>query len=384
MVRPVRLGDLDPTPAATPARSLIAALEPAPAGGPERRRTTPPAVAAAGAARGRAACGRTCASTCCAGADDAARRAGGGPGVVGLGAAGGVARRARGLRALTLAARPPAPRARPPLDRAVAELEGALRRSGRPAPAGTTLRQLEQRLGGSPEAAAYLRACGRAATALRPAAPTSAQRRALRRELAAGLGCRAAAGALGAAAVAAVSARRTLTARAWRASGVLPAVRRASELVTSLASERYANATTSARMRQRTNTARLPLRQPAQLTLAAAPLSARSAARRAAGASRRGSAPAAARRSVDVVHRGSDRGVERGDLAVQLVGDRAVGGMALAPRAQLDQVHRLARVEVEHVADAVAEAERVRRGGGQARRRRAARTRRASAPARAA
>ena len=76
-----------------------------------------------------------------------------------------------------------------PLDRAVAELEGALRRSGRPAPAGTTLRQLEQRLGGSPEAAAYLRTlrAGRYGPAP-PAAPTSAQRRALRRELAAGLG----------------------------------------------------------------------------------------------------------------------------------------------------------------------------------------------------
>ncbi len=35
--------------------------------------------------------------------------------------------------------------------------------------------------------------------------------------------------------------------------------------------------------------------------------------------------------------------------------------MALAAGAQLDQVHRLARVEVEHVADPVAEAERVRR-----------------------
>src|SRR5215204_4767217 len=33
--------------------------------------------------------------------------------------------------------------------------------------------------------------------------------------------------------------------------------------------------------------------------------------------------------------------------------------MALAPRAQLDELHGLAGVEIEHVADAVAEAERV-------------------------
>ena len=39
--------------------------------------------------------------------------------------------------------------------------------------------------------------------------------------------------------------------------------------------------------------------------------------------------------------------------------------MALAAGAQLAQVHRLARVEVEHVADPVAEAERVRRRLGQ-------------------
>jgi hypothetical protein len=77
------------------------------------------------------------------------------------------------------------------LDRAVAELEAALRRSGRPVAPGMTLRQLEQRLGGSPEAAAYLRALrsGRygPAPAL-PPLPTAAQRRALRRALSAGGG----------------------------------------------------------------------------------------------------------------------------------------------------------------------------------------------------
>ena len=51
-----------------------------------------------------------------------------------------------------------------------------------------TLRQLERRLGLSGEAAAYLRAvsAGRYASASAP--PTNAQRRALRRELASGLG----------------------------------------------------------------------------------------------------------------------------------------------------------------------------------------------------
>jgi protein-glutamine gamma-glutamyltransferase len=75
-----------------------------------------------------------------------------------------------------------------PLDRAVAELEAALRRAGRPVSPGTTLRQLERRLGAPPEATAYLRALS--ASRYGPAAqpPTSAQRKALRRALAQGLG----------------------------------------------------------------------------------------------------------------------------------------------------------------------------------------------------
>ena len=75
-----------------------------------------------------------------------------------------------------------------PLERAVFELETALRRSGRPTPAGMTLRQLERRLGLSGEAAGYLRAVSAARYAPRPAKPTREQRRALRRELAAGQG----------------------------------------------------------------------------------------------------------------------------------------------------------------------------------------------------
>ena len=76
------------------------------------------------------------------------------------------------------------------LDRAIAELEAALRRLGRPAPEGLTLQQLEQRLGRSPEAAAYLRALRAGRYAPRADAPTSRGRRALRRELGSGAGPR--------------------------------------------------------------------------------------------------------------------------------------------------------------------------------------------------
>jgi hypothetical protein len=72
---------------------------------------------------------------------------------------------------------------------AVAELEDALRRVGRPITPSTTLHQLERRIGShSPEAAGYLRAltAGRYAPAAQQ--PTRAGRRALRRALATGLG----------------------------------------------------------------------------------------------------------------------------------------------------------------------------------------------------
>jgi hypothetical protein len=75
-----------------------------------------------------------------------------------------------------------------PLDRAVAELEAALRRAGRPLETGTTLRQLEQRLGATSEATAYLRALSASRYGPAPSPPTPAQRRALRRALAQGLG----------------------------------------------------------------------------------------------------------------------------------------------------------------------------------------------------
>jgi transglutaminase superfamily protein len=74
-----------------------------------------------------------------------------------------------------------------PLDRAVAELEEALRRAGRPIKTGTTLRQLEHRLGGE-DATAYLRALSASRYGPTSRLPTTEERRALRRALAQGLG----------------------------------------------------------------------------------------------------------------------------------------------------------------------------------------------------
>ncbi len=76
---------------------------------------------------------------------------------------------------------------RGPLDR-LGELERALARTGRPLPGGATLVSLETRFHGSPDAAAYVRAL-RLERYGRPAgAPTSSGRRAVRSELASGLG----------------------------------------------------------------------------------------------------------------------------------------------------------------------------------------------------
>jgi transglutaminase-like putative cysteine protease len=174
---------VDPTPAETPARSQIAALERPPESGTDRGDAASGDAGSAprtggvrpdllgtqsgpGGARGGAADGGTSWWWCAPAA----------PLLLAL-AAWVVLRRRR--RSLSPAAA---------LDRAVAELEAALRRAGRPATAGTTLRQLEQRLGRTPEAAAYLRAlrAGRYAAVAPP--PTAGGRRALRRELAAGGG----------------------------------------------------------------------------------------------------------------------------------------------------------------------------------------------------
>ncbi len=67
---------------------------------------------------------------------------------------------------------------------ALADLERALRRSGRPVPTGITLIELERRLGSS----SYLRALRAARYGPNAAGPTPADRAAFRRELASGLG----------------------------------------------------------------------------------------------------------------------------------------------------------------------------------------------------
>ncbi len=68
------------------------------------------------------------------------------------------------------------------------ELERALLICGRPAPAGATLTDLESRLGGTDDARGYLRALSMQRFGPSGHGPTEAQRSALRRELASGLG----------------------------------------------------------------------------------------------------------------------------------------------------------------------------------------------------
>jgi hypothetical protein len=84
------------------------------------------------------------------------------------------------LRALTR----PAPTA----ERLVSELEQALARAGRPLQGGVTLHALEQRFRASPEAAGYVRTLRLARFAGEPELPRRSQRRALRVQLAIGLG----------------------------------------------------------------------------------------------------------------------------------------------------------------------------------------------------
>jgi transglutaminase-like putative cysteine protease len=81
-------------------------------------------------------------------------------------------------------------RRRPPVtaDRLVVELERAFERSGRPLPSGATLRGLEQRFRPSAAAARYVHALRLARFAGKAELPSAADRRAVRAELAAGLG----------------------------------------------------------------------------------------------------------------------------------------------------------------------------------------------------
>ena len=73
-----------------------------------------------------------------------------------------------------------------PADPQLAELERALRRSGRAPDTGMTLRRLERTFASEPGAAAYVRAVREARYGYGTAPPTTEQRRALRRALAAG------------------------------------------------------------------------------------------------------------------------------------------------------------------------------------------------------
>jgi hypothetical protein len=169
---------VDPTPPATPARSQVALIEPT---------TLPPEI--------EAVAGETA-------ADPEARRpegpvrepigggqtvdtrdTGGGPPWALIVA--GILAAAAATLAVRYARRSRMPRSDEALERAIEELERALRRAGRPAGTGVTLRQLETRFGG----AAYLQALRAARYAAGPP-PDARARREFRRELAAGLGWR--------------------------------------------------------------------------------------------------------------------------------------------------------------------------------------------------
>ena len=161
----------DPTPAASPAREQVAdqqaALTRPGNGNPGGDRPSDPGFGGPAERGGAAAAG-----------DD------GGPPTAAILAA--------GLAAAVLAAvlvlwwrRPRAPEGGDP---ELAELERALRRSGRPLSPDATLGGLEQRLGGTAGARAYLRALSARRYGNGGPPPTRAQRAALRRELAAGLG----------------------------------------------------------------------------------------------------------------------------------------------------------------------------------------------------
>ena len=178
----------DPTPAGTPARSQIAALE-------------RPAEEA-GTDRGDAAAGDAGSASRIGGVRPDLLGTQSGPGGVGGGGGLGVGRRR--LVVVVRARRPVRLRCwsrgwccaggggrwgRPP--RWTARSRSSRRRcaaSGRPAAAGTTLQQLEDRLGRTPAAAAYLRALRAGRYAPTAVAPPRGGRRALRRELASGRG----------------------------------------------------------------------------------------------------------------------------------------------------------------------------------------------------
>jgi transglutaminase-like putative cysteine protease len=178
----------DPTPDATPARSQIAALEAAPDPVPAAP-TEADSVTGDGAGSQQSGVLRPnlLFDPLRNNPDTAPDEEGGGVAwwnwvLVALGAALVAFVLVRWLRAVRRRG------AMSPPDRAVFELEAALRRAGRPLPTGTTLQQLERRLGASSDATAYLRALSASRYGPAPTLPTAAQRKALRRALAQGLG----------------------------------------------------------------------------------------------------------------------------------------------------------------------------------------------------
>lgn len=173
----------DPTPDATPARSQVASLAPAPgAQAPVEQPDTGADDAANGSDSTLSV--RPDLRADGVGTDEALASEGGVPWwafVLGGAALAGLA--------LALALFIRRPRGRTPMDRAIFEVEDALRRVGRPVTTGTTLMGLERRLGShSPEVSEYLRALAAGRYAAVPPDPPRAGRRALRRALAQGLG----------------------------------------------------------------------------------------------------------------------------------------------------------------------------------------------------
>jgi hypothetical protein len=176
---------IDPTPDGTPARSQVAALAP-PAG------QAPPAAAAdtgaddaasnterpTQAVRPELQVGSTGPLPNTGVQDDGIRLWIWALGVLGV-----------GVVVLGIALFVRRPRGKTPMDRAINEVENALSRVGRPVSVGTTMTQLERRLGShSPEVSAYLRALAAGRFAPSPPPPPRSGRRALRRALAQGLG----------------------------------------------------------------------------------------------------------------------------------------------------------------------------------------------------
>jgi LPXTG-motif cell wall-anchored protein len=172
----------DPTPSATPARSLIAAISaPTQSGaedsGADAAARQPGGRNPAGARRelDQPASGGTAA--------DLAGEEGTSPWLYALA---GLALLAV-VAALLLWRRRRRPDGPAPADRAIADLVTALRRAGRPVPPGVTLTELERRLGGR---GGYLTALRSARYGPTASGPTPGQRRAFRRELGEGLGWR--------------------------------------------------------------------------------------------------------------------------------------------------------------------------------------------------